>query len=105
MNIGTVTGTNALIAHLSRHPATMQATLCSRISVPNYRSRRVYRALLALLDQQPDITYTTQSSGKWWRRKRHGHRKDVNYFARIKLLTADSFSAETFTVRSPLCAS
>lgn len=71
MAIGTFVGTNAIIAHLSKHPATKQTTLCSRITVPTYRARKVYRAFLALLDQQPDISYTTQSSGKWWRRRRH----------------------------------
>ncbi len=70
MPLETYIGTRAIIDHLARYKAHQLVALSITVVCPNYRSRAVYRGFLRLLDQQPLLTYTKQSSGKWWRRYR-----------------------------------
>lgn len=66
----TYIGTHAIIDQLARYPARRLVTLAITVVCPKYSSRRVYRGFLRLLSQQPSLTYTTQTSGKWWYRSR-----------------------------------
>jgi hypothetical protein len=62
-------GSHAIIDHLSRYGADYQVTLCIRVQVPRFRARKIYNAFLDLLDDQPAVSYTVQSEGRWWSRR------------------------------------